>query len=623
MAFSSQFLDELRTRVGLVDTVGRKVKLTRRGREHTGLCPFHKEKTPSFTVNEEKGFYHCFGCGAHGSAIDFVMNTDGVSFPEAVERLAATAGMEVPADTPAERDRARRAKGLHEVLEAAAAHYEKLLRMPEGRAALAYLHDRGLGDDTIKRFRLGFAPDGGTLKSALARDGFSEEITVEAGLVIRPDEDHQGSGGRKPYERFRRRVMFPIEDARGRTVGFGGRVLGEGEPKYLNSPETPVFHKGRTLYALVPAREASRAGAPVIVSEGYMDVIALHQAGFRGAVAPLGTALTEDQIALLWRIARDPVLCFDGDAAGGRAAARAAERALPMLQPGFSLRFALLPAGEDPDSLIKRAGATAMSDVLDGALSLSDMLWRMEVAGRPLKTPDDRAWLEKRLADHARTIADATVRDHYLAAFKDRLWQEFRRRRPAGGSRKRGARPGLQPAPAMEEKSGAGARVDMVRLREEILVAALITHPELFDAVDERLGALELADAGLDKVRQEVLKTLAGETALEFKGLYDHLCRTGFAEELEDLLSRRVYVHASFARLDATLEDARAGWEETFSRHRQYHLLAEIKEAERRLAEEPTAEAFQLLRALKETQAAGNRAGPIVVAGRGESDDAA
>ena len=396
MAFPPQFLDELRHRVGVADVVGRRVKLTKRGREHLGLCPFHKEKTPSFTVNDEKGFYHCFGCGEHGSAIDFVMKVENVSFPEAVERLAHDAGMTVPQDTPEERERSKQQQTLFDVMEKATAYFERILRMPEGRAALDYLHERGLDEATIKKFRIGFALESrGAVKTALTREGIDESLMIAAGLIIKPED-----ASRQPYDRFRKRVIFPILDARGRVIAFGGRILGDGEPKYLNSPDTPLFHKSRVLYGLSHAAPAARQSETLIVTEGYMDVIALSRAGITAAVAPLGTALTEDQLGLLWRITREPVLCFDGDNAGARAAARAAERALPLLKPGLGLRFVALPAGEDPDSLIKTQGVEAFKRHLDAAEPLSDMLWWMVTKGKPTKTPEEKSLFQKQLEDY-------------------------------------------------------------------------------------------------------------------------------------------------------------------------------------------------------------------------------
>jgi DNA primase len=355
MAFSPAFLDELRARINLSDVVGRRVRLIRRGHEHSGLCPFHNEKTPSFTLNDDKGFFHCFGCGAHGDVIGFVMKTENLSFPEAVERLADEAGLAIPKSAPEDAARAKVELSLFAVTEAAGKWFQERLRAPDGRIAREYLAGRGVDAQTIARFRLGFAPDGrGALKSALAAQGFPESLMITAGLLVVPED------GRPAYDRFRGRLMFPIEDPRGRVVAFGGRILGDGEPKYLNSPETPLFHKGRQLYGLRHAREILKApnlaGQPsLLVVEGYMDAIAALSVGI-AAVAPLGTALGEDQIALLWRLVAEPVLCFDGDSAGLRAAGRAAERGLPLVKPGFSLSFATLPKGDDPDTLVRCAG---------------------------------------------------------------------------------------------------------------------------------------------------------------------------------------------------------------------------------------------------------------------------
>jgi len=581
MAFSPQFLDELRDRIGLAEIVGRRVQLTRKGREHSGLCPFHKEKTPSFTLNEEKGFYHCFGCGAHGSAIDFLMQMDGLSFPEAVERLAQDAGMEIPADSPEERARAERRQTLQDVTEKAARFFEQKLRMPEGRAALEYLKGRGLDDATIARFRLGFSPDGrGLLRGALSREGASDELMVGAGLLIRPDDP-----GREPYDRFRGRVMFPITDRRGRVIAFGGRILGAGEPKYLNSPETPLFHKGRVLYGLAEAAAPARKAGTVIVTEGYMDVIALHRAGLGHAVAPLGTALTEEQIQLLWKVVAEPVLCFDGDNAGKRAAMRAAERVLPLLTPGHTLRFAELPPGEDPDSLVAARGAEAMTEIIAQAQPLSDVLWLMETGGRVPKTPEQRAKAQKALEDHARRIADATVRGHFLKSFKDRLWAGAQ-----GAYGGRGARGGGRGAAAAAMSLPAGAvrqaRIDPHELHERILLATLIGHPGLFDEVGERLGTVAFSAPGLDNLRQEVLKTLAGEAGLDSDAVRRHLRESGCAELLDAVLSPRVYEHAFFAKPETDPETAGEGWDETYALYKNADLRHEIQEERQRLSDD-------------------------------------
>jgi DNA primase len=439
MAFPGSFLEELKARVGLAEVVGRRVKLIRRGREHIGLCPFHNEKTPSFSVVEDKGFYYCFGCGAKGSAIDFVMNTEGLSFPEAVERLALEAGMEVPRSTPEEQAKEQQRRTLYDVVEAAALWYEKQLAGNDGAAAREYLLERGITHETTQRFRLGLAPDRRDgLKTALLARGIPEVQLREAGMLIAPED------GGDSYDRFRQRLMFPITDRRGRVVAFGGRALGEQKAKYLNSPETPLFHKGAMLYNLANAREAARRDASLVVVEGYMDVIALDQAGIRNAVAPLGTALTEGQLAEMWKLAPEPILCFDGDAAGDRAAQRAAERALPVLAPGHSLRFIELPADEDPDTLVRSQGSAVFIRLMEGARPLADVLWDSQLKRRDVTTPERRAGFRDDLRQLVRKISDSTVRGYYGEHFKVRLDEAF----SAGG----------RPAPANKVGRGRGGR---------------------------------------------------------------------------------------------------------------------------------------------------------------------
>lgn len=605
MAFSPQFLDELRIRTSLAGVVGKRVKLIKKGHEFSGLCPFHNEKTPSFTLNEDKGFYHCFGCQSHGSAFDFVMETEGLGFREAVEKLAFEAGMELPDETPEQRERERKKQTLYDVTEAAAAYFEKMLYMPEGRAALDYLTARGLDRATLRTFRVGFSPDTrGSLKTALLREQISEEQMLSAGLVIKPTEDR--GRGMESYDRFRGRVMFPIADRRGRVIAFGGRIIGVGEPKYLNSPETPLFHKGGELYGLHIAGPAARKADTILVTEGYMDVIALYKAGFPHAVAPLGTAMTEDQIRLLWKIVAEPVMCFDGDRAGQAAAGKAAIRALPLLKPGIGIRFATLPTGEDPDSLIKNKGVGAMEEVLEVAIPLSEMLWRMETGGNMPNTPEDKASLQQRLSDHARAIQDATVRNHFSKAFLERVSPE-----PKSGSRgKKPWQPGRSKAwgrgPTwasnvhMETAAGPAAKVNMLKRREEILITTLINHPELYDDVSERLGTITFSATELDNLRQEVLKTLAAKSDLETEPLTNHLIECGYSAVLRSLLGASVYDHAYFARPDALIEESVAGWYETFDQIRSKDLIAEIKEAERDVAENPSDETWRRLLTLKQ-----------------------
>ena len=581
-SFPPQFLDELRNRVSLEDVVGKRVRLIRRGREYVGLSPFQKEKTPSFTVVPDKGFYHCFSSGEHGDVIDFVMKTEGLSFPEAVERLAAEAGMEVPADTPEERERGRQRQSLHEALEAATSYFEKMLRMPEGKAALAYLHDRGLNDETIARFRLGFATDSrGAIKGALARDGVGEELLLAAGLIRRPDD------GRPSFDYFRRRVMFPILDRRGRVIAFGGRIFGDGEPKYLNSPESAVFVKRNVLYGLGQALRAAREQGRMVVTEGYMDVIALHQAGFEYAVAPLGTALTEDQMQMLWRVVPEPVLCFDGDTAGQKAAVRVAERALPLLKAGYGLRFAMLPAGEDPDSLIKTRGREAINEVLESTLPLSEVLWRLETQGRSIRTPENRAALDDRLAKHALRITDPGVRSHFLRAFKDRQYEAFRN---TGGR----SRQGNRQAPVSSVATQPGRAVDSNHRTQQVLLAAVINHPAIFEEVGERLGRMGFVDEGLDRLRQETVNVLADHfDPVDRADLLEVLDAAGCGRELETLLGDPLIRGHRRIGLAASDESARETWLENAEVLQHAELVHDAEGVRQALASEMTEEAWQ------------------------------
>lgn len=412
---SPQWLDQLRTRITLSALIGRSTRLQKAGREYKACCPFHDEKSPSFTVNDEKGFYHCFGCGAHGDAIRWMTDHQGLAFMDAVKELAAEAGMDVPAPDPRAAKAAEKRDSLHDVVAAAQEWFVRSLGAAEGDAARRYLDTRGFDVRTQQRFGFGYAPEGRqSLKDALSR--FPETMLIEAGLRIDVE-------GRDPYDRFRGRLMLPIEDARGRVIAFGGRILAKGKtdaPKYLNSPDTPLFDKGRTLYNLHRAAPAARQSGRLVVVEGYMDVIALAAAGIAECVAPLGTALTEQQIELLWRHVEMPVLCFDGDAAGQRAAMRAIGRALPMLRPAHSLRIVRLPQGLDPDDLIKAKGPRAMDTLLDDARSLIDVLWEFERDALPLMTPEDKAGLKARLMDHVDTIQHPDIASLYRREFQDR-----------------------------------------------------------------------------------------------------------------------------------------------------------------------------------------------------------
>src|ERR1700728_2224084 len=426
MRFTPQFLEELRARLPVSEVVGRRVKLKKAGREWRGLSPFQQEKTPSFFVNDQKQAWFDFSSGKNGNIFDFLMQTEGVSFPEAVERLANMAGLPLPAVTPdAARHEARR-KTLHDVMELAAKFFADTLASRNGAKARGYLADRAISPATQVQFRLGYAPpDRFALKEHLGAQGISVEDMVETGLLI------GGEDIPVPYDRFRDRVMFPITDVRGRVIAFGGRALEKDVPaKYLNSPETPLFHKGDQLYNLSSARQAAHNGSSIVGAGGYVDVIAMVGVGYPASVAPLGTALTENQLALLWKMADEPILCFDGDRAGQKAAWRAADLALPHLLPGKSLRFALLPEGQDPDDLARSGGRGAIEEVISAARGLADVIWSREVAGGSYATPERRGALEKRINELSNGIRDEVVRRYYRQDLAERLQRTFA---PEGG----------------------------------------------------------------------------------------------------------------------------------------------------------------------------------------------
>jgi DNA primase len=554
MAFPPGFLDELRSRVSLVDLVGKRVRLTRKGREHGGLCPFHNEKTPSFYVVEDKGFFHCFGCGAHGDAIGYVMRSENLDFIEAIERLADLAGVQVPQQTPLEREKAQRQKTLLEALGAAAKFYEEQLWSSAGLRGREYLAVRGLDEETMRRFRLGWAGDDrNALRRALTPE-FPLPLLMEAGLL------HASDYGGDPYDFFRERVIFPIGDRADRVIAFGGRALGDAQPKYLNSPEHPLFEKGRVLYGLSLARAAAardvEAGGPgAIVTEGYMDVIALHRAGFATAVAPLGTALTEAHLAELWRLAPEPVLCFDGDAAGQRAALRALHRALPLLKPGRSLRFVTLPPGEDPDSLIRNSGAPAFAELLHAAKPLAEMLWQSELDAKSIGTPERRADLEHRVMTHATTIGDRAVQAEYRRFLRDRLFalgrprSQSARRFTSGPATVFGAGPGTAPPPP----PAPGRR------QREILIGMLIEHPFLVTEAHEDIAALDFPEPELDRLRRAILELDVLSPGLDADELRQHLGQNGFATAV-DAVASVLADHAGFLSRVSGADVVRLSW---------------------------------------------------------------
>src|SRR4051812_43911710 len=558
MRFPPQFLDELRARLPVSEVVGRRVKLRKTGREFVGLSPFNKEKSPSFTVNDQKGFYHDFSSGKHGDIFGFVMETEGVAFPEAVERLAQMAGVAMPKYSREEEARDEKRKTLHDVMELAAKFFEATLAGRGGAKARGYLADRALDAATQLKFRLGYAPgERFALKEHLGGQGISVEDMVETGLLIAGDDIPV------PYDRFRDRVMFPITDFRGRIIAFGGRALASDAPaKYLNSPETPLFHKGSNLYNGAVARQAVHDGAALIVVEGYVDVIALVLAGYPASVAPLGTALTEDQLGLLWKMADEPILCFDGDKAGQRAAFRAVDMAMPRLKPGKSLRFAMLPDGQDPDDLYRSGGREAIAEVLGGARPLGEMLWSRETEAASLDTPERRAAFEAKVHEAVRSIGDESVRKYYAQDFAARLRQlmtpqpvQVRGEPPRqyGGNVRTGnfrdfsrGRDGFRGPgranirEAMSQPSSRLSASPIVRgfrtalpPREALILLAAIHHPWLLEHHAEEFSELEFLNPDTDHLRRAVLDAATGSDAADPEALRAAIAARGLTGVLD------------------------------------------------------------------------------------------
>ena len=546
MRFGPHLLDEILRRTDIVQLVGRRVKLTRKGQAYWGCCPFHNEKSASFKVENARRTYKCFGCGKGGDAFKWLVETEGLSFPESVERLAGEAGVELPKWTPEEEAREEKKKSLYDIVELACAFFEEQLASRGGAEARDYLKTRGLTGEVAKKFRLGYAPDSNNaLRDHLTGKNVTIDDMVEAGLVRPATED------RGVRDFFFDRLMFPISDSRGRIIAFGGRGLSaDAKPKYINTGETSLFSKGQLLYNFASARSAAIKAQTIVVAEGYMDVIALVRAGFDHAVAPLGTALTEDQLHILWRTAPEPILAFDGDTAGLNAAHRAARLALPHLKAGFSLRFAFLAEGEDPDSLLRTNGPAAMKKVLDEALPLSQVLWKVETDGKDFSTPERRAGLERALADIVSAIGDGKIADYYRRDFEQKVFEAFKRR-PSTPKRdwqpavRWNARRGERPRPvsgSAESVSSAvkssplarSGRSGILRMKEAELAALLLAEPELGIRHAELLADLPFSDPSLDRLRHLLLNLAASGSSLEKQGFQNHLSRLG----MDDLVAR-------------------------------------------------------------------------------------
>ncbi len=591
MRFSPSFLDELRARVRVSEVVRRKVQLKKQGREWRGLSPFNAEKTPSFYVNDEKGFFHDFSSGKHGDAIGFLMEAEGLAFPEAVEQLAAMAGLPLPVESREQKAQDQKRATLTQILEWAAEFFEKELLGSAGREARDYLVRRGVSDKSRAQFRLGYAPGGRhALRDHLAGKGASVDTMIEAGLLI------HGPDIAVPYDRFRNRLIFPIADRSGRVIAFGGRALEkDAQAKYLNSPETPLFHKGATLYNLHNARKAAHEASAVIAVEGYLDVIAMTAAGFPHTVAPLGTALTEEQCGLLWRMAEEPILCFDGDAAGLKAAYRAIDTALPLLGPGRTLRFVLLPGGQDPDELYRAGGARAIAEALAEPLPLVELLWRRETEGRPLDTPERRAGLERGLKEIASKIADESLRRYYSQELLDRLSALFPRgpapdRFPPRSADFRGPRRGgpLRIGAALANSPLFRGVKPQIAPREALILLIFVNHPELLERHVEDLASLDFASGEAKELLALLLRcAAAGETTPE--EVAQAISEAGLEPLKERLMAMRAHATLWSVRPDAAPEDAAESLRQALVLHRRTRALnKELRNIEARLAENPS-----------------------------------
>ena len=642
MRFPPSFLEQIRARVNVSTIVGRRVQWDRRktnaGKgDYWACCPFHTEKSPSFHADDRLGRYFCFGCKVSGDIFTFLVEKDGVPFPEAVERLAGEAGLPLPEVSAEDVRREEQRASLYDIVEMAQSFFVGELQSARGARARGYLSDRELTGSVQDEFGLGYAPDDrSALRSYLAGKNVTVEQMAEAGLVV------TGEDIPVAYDRFRDRVMFPIRDPRGRAVAFGGRALRSDVPaKYLNSPETPIYHKGDILYNFDKARVAAHQKSQLIAVEGYIDVIAMHRAGFVETVAPLGTALTENQLATLWKTVPEPILCFDGDSAGLKAAYRALDIALPLLQPGHSLRFAFLPEGKDPDDVLRSHGPGALQAVIAASEPLADVLWRRALDENDRSSPERKASFEKDLRAIVYTIGEDTVRRHYLDDLKDRLAKLFNSaggRRPyskgqptnKGGRVPWGKQAWEVPAAASSSlkaaaQAGSGNINDR---RARMIVLALFNHPELLHEFWDEFAATELADRSLDLLRSTLLDSASSGEKLELAALRDHLTNKGFGDELHRLEQQAKRLNEWFLGPAAALDDARTGLRQMIALHRKTVTLErELRRVEEAFAQSPTEENLNALVAVRDQlhSAVGSEAqvaGFGVASGRPASTDA-
>ena len=618
MRFPPTFLDQIRARVNLSSVIGRHVQWDRRKTQaakgdYWACCPFHTEKSPSFHADDRKGRYHCFGCKASGDVFTFLVEKAGLSFPEAVEQLASDAGLPMPVVSEAEVEREKTRASLYDVMELAAKLFQAELQSAHGAKARGYLSDRDLSPAIQKEFGVGYArEDRAWLRNELAAKGIALDQMIEAGLVVIKDDNAVGN------DRFRDRVMFPIRDARGRVIAFGGRALRADVPaKYLNSPETPIFHKGDVLYNFDRARGAAHQNNRLIAVEGYVDVIAMHRAGFTEAVAPLGTALTENQLGILWRTVPEPILCFDGDGAGLKAAYRALDLALPLLAPGHSLRFAFLPQGKDPDDLLRDEGADAVKAVIAAAEPMADVLWRRALDENDRATPERKAAFERDIRALAGTIKDETVRRHYLDDLRQRfqtLWGT--NRAPAAGqTRAQGARtfqprlkPGQRPwevplpaSPQLRAAAQGNTAASAAERRERMILLSAINHPEILHDFWDEFSGLDFTSRALDSLRTLILDVASSEEALEPAALKAHLSSKGFGPDLDRLEDQARRLNEWFLGPSAAPDDARTGLRQMIALHRKTVTLdRELKAAEAAFVRDPSEENLAALVAVRD-----------------------
>lgn len=603
MSKLNDFIQTLKDRLPLSEVIMRHTPLKRTGGALKGLCPFHNEKGPSFNVNDDKGMYHCFGCGAHGDHVDFVLKKLNLNFIEAVQYLADQAGMTVP--TMEKKDGSTgdyvpssESTLFYDIHELTTQWYENQLRSKEATQARDYLTKRRMTKEVAQKFRVGYAPDRG-LKDFLLSRSFKLEDIIKCGLVIQPDN------GRPPYDRFRGRIMFPIQDRRGRVIAFGGRIMDQGEPKYLNSPETLIFHKGRQLYGLNHSVTSARSGHPYILVEGYMDVIALHQAGLTSAIAPLGTALTPDQLTLMWKTCSKPILCFDGDSAGRRAAYRSVDRVLELINPNHTVEFCFLPEGEDPDSLIKNYSVSALRDLLARPLPLIEVLWQIFMEQRSLKTPEEKAKARKDVLDLTQPIQDLTIRKEFRDDLNRRLQEKIQTLMSKG-------------APAFKGKNlsfnGTFTQTNLIKppkndlnknkiaWGEKILLASLINHPTLISEVAEQLMMLTSEDPRIETIRQCLLTYFEDNASISHQELMNYMKEKGINPHESDILSRSLYERARFAHPSTPVDQVLIGWQEVWcSIQDRRHLKNEMNMVSTELKSTLNQQSWQRLKLLTRT----------------------